>query len=282
MKFSYLFISIVLLFHSCESWKGKITSKDDDRIPVARVGTHYLYDVDLKGIVSEESLEEDSVIAIQNYIESWVKQKLMLDMAINQLQDDSKDIEKRLADYRESLFTYKYEQEYLKQNLDTIVSENEIESYYSEFEENFKLAEHLAKYFSVTVKDDYPKQDSIRYWLSNIDNEYFQLEKYCVETSAECWLQEEEWLAYSEMQHKIPGLNVQMLAKGRVSLHVLDDTKSYILLLDFLPKNQVAPLEYKRDEIEKILINKKRIELIKQLNDEVYEDGLRANKFEIY
>lgn len=268
---------------ACDLWKDRmVTTSEDDRIPVARVGDHLLYENDLKGLVSEESSSEDSIIVTQNYIESWVKEKLMVDLAEEQLREESQDIEDRLVKYRESLYTYKYEQEYLNQNLDTTVQDTEIAAYFEAQKGSFILSDHIGKFISVTIEDDYPKQDSILFWLENIDNQFYFLQKYCVETSADCWLQENVWKSYNEIGQIIEGINLNQLVQGRVSVQTIGDKKSYILLLEFIPKNQFAPIEYKRDEIIKILINKKRIALIKKLNDEVYQDAVRNGKFEIY
>ena len=255
---------------------------DDKRIPVARVGDNYLYETDLRGLVKTGRTIDDSIVVVQNYIESWVKEKLMVDLAEVQMKEESQDIEDRLIKYRESLYTYKYEQEYLNQYLDTVIRDTEIREYYEQHNGNFVLTEHVGRFISVTIQNDYPKQDSLRYWLDNIDNQFYYLQKYCVETSADCWLQEDIWKSYSEIGQIIDRVNLNELMKGRVSVQTVGATKSYILLLDFVPKNQSAPIEYKRDEIIKILINKKRIALIKKLNDDVYNDAVRNGKFEIY
>ena len=80
----------------------------------------------------------------------------------------------------------------------------------------------------------------------------------------------------------MPGINLNELVENRVSIQSVGEKKNYILLLDFVPKNQTAPLDYKKEEIIKILINKKRIALIKKLNDDVYQDAVQNGKFEIY
>ena len=51
---------------------------------------------------------------------------------------------------------------------------------------------------------------------------------------------------------------------------------------DVRGQNDYAPLEYVNKSIKQIVINKRKLELIKQLEYEITKDAIKNKKFEIY
>jgi hypothetical protein len=47
-------------------------------------------------------------------------------------------------------------------------------------------------------------------------------------------------------------------------------------------QNNYAPLEYVSSSIEQIVINKRKLELIKQLEKDITKDAIKNKQFEIY
>jgi hypothetical protein len=47
-------------------------------------------------------------------------------------------------------------------------------------------------------------------------------------------------------------------------------------------EGQVAPLELVKDDIRSVIINKRKITFIEDLENSVYKDGRAKNKVEIY
>ena len=81
-------------------------------------------------------------------------------------------------------------------------------------------------------------------------------------------------------------MNVQdkaVFLKNNSFVETSDETYYYFIrILDYKISNQVAPLEYISDDIESILINKKKIELRLELEEEVYKVAKENNEFEVY
>ena len=75
----------------------------------------------------------------KDFIEKWVRNQLLLNKAEINLTDEEKNVEQQIENYRSSLLIYAYEQSYLRQNLDTVVTDKEIEDYYKENQSNFIL-----------------------------------------------------------------------------------------------------------------------------------------------
>ena len=123
--------ALSMLITSCRYF----SSKNDNR-ELARVHDHYLYKADIEGVIPKNTNSEDSLQMATNFIANWVKQQLILKKAELNLGPEKKNVEKQLEEYKSSLIIYLYEEELVKQKLDTNVSESEIEKYYEENKNN--------------------------------------------------------------------------------------------------------------------------------------------------
>ena len=97
---------------------------------IARVGKHRLHRSELEKFIPSGVSPEDSTGLAQRYIKAWAEELIMLDMAEKQLSVKEKDLTEELEQYRRSLLTYRYQQKYINQRLDTLVTDDEIEAYY--------------------------------------------------------------------------------------------------------------------------------------------------------
>ena len=87
----------------------------------------------------------DSASVVKDFIEKWIRNQLLLNKAEINLTEGEKDVQAQIENYRSSLLIYAYQQSYLRQELDTLVGDQEIENYYKENQSNFVLGEPLMK-----------------------------------------------------------------------------------------------------------------------------------------
>ena len=97
---------------------------------VARVGEHRLHRSQLESYIPAGVSSEDSVGLAQQYIRAWAEDLLRLDMADEQLSKEEKDVSEELESYRRSLLKYRYEQLYINQRLDTLITTEEVNAFY--------------------------------------------------------------------------------------------------------------------------------------------------------
>jgi hypothetical protein len=127
-------VGILLVLGSCNS-----SLTNDNGNELARVGDEYLYESDVVGLVPENTSTHDSIMMVRNYIDNWVRTRLMIEQAKKNLVIQKLNLDKQLEKYRNSLIIYHYETELLQQKLDTLVVEDEIEKYYNEHLADFEL-----------------------------------------------------------------------------------------------------------------------------------------------
>jgi hypothetical protein len=72
-----IYIVIFLLIVSCE-YMPTIKEKISETPPIARVNDIFLFKEDVQDLFKSNVSEQDSILIIKNYIDSWAKQQLLL------------------------------------------------------------------------------------------------------------------------------------------------------------------------------------------------------------
>jgi hypothetical protein len=55
-----------------------------------------------------------------------------------------------------------------------------------------------------------------------------------------------------------------------------------IKFIDYKIKDDVSPIDFEYNHIRNIIINKRKMHLAKKLRDDIYENAILNNEFEIY
>ena len=124
MRHIVIGLMLVLAFISCQN-----NSKGNDDRVVASVYDRNLYQSDLQDVLYEGISFNDSLVRTKAFIDKWIRRQLLIHQAENNIDKSELDFSRQIEDYRNSLIIYKYESMLIEQNLDTIISEEEIEKY---------------------------------------------------------------------------------------------------------------------------------------------------------
>ena len=261
-------------------------NSNNQESPVARVFEQYLYPSDLDDAIPEGSSPRDSTILAKRYIDTWIREQLMVNRAEQSLTEEQKDFEKQIAEYHRSLLIYTYREKLSHQKLDTVVTDEEIEAYYHENLNNFLLGKDVIKGTFVKVGLAAPRLNELRNWSrSNREEDLDQLEKYCISYAEKFSDFNNTWVYFSSI---IPQLPVTISQPSRYlrynrNIEATDSLYRYFLhVSDHLPEGEMAPLEMVAEDIASIILNKRKIEFFLDLEQRVYNDGVTRNQFEIY
>ena len=267
---------------SCDFFK-----QTDDRIPIARVNESYLYEEDIEGLVAEGTSVEDSTLVVNGFINRWATQLLLVEGSERNLPKDKQDQFERLVNqYKKDLFTKAYLDALVKKNIDTIVSADEIAKMYADNQETFKLNEELIKFRYIKIPQNAIDKDDIEKRFKRFDAEDKKiLDSISVQFKSYS-LNDSIWIKVSQVAEKIPVINSENkkeLLKKSNFLQLKDSLDLYLMQInDVLLQNDYAPLEYVKPTINQIVINKRKLELIKQLEKDITKDAIKNNQFEIY
>ena len=281
LKRSFLYLFILVVLPSCDKM-GKSTQEK----PVARVEGTYFYPSDLERLIpSGVSIDDSSRIA-RRLIEEWVREKLLLSRAEQYLSPEQKDVGKQLEEYRSSLLTFKYKQTLLSQNLDTVVSEQELQSFYDQNSSNYILDNDVVKVNYIKLPITAPDISNVRRWYrSDQPEDLDNLEKYCISHASNYMINGENWLRFSNLAEGIPVRvdNPTTFLNYNKNIEVSDSLFYYFVhIIDRVQEGHIAPLELVKNDIRSVIINKRKIAFIEDLENTVYNDGRTKNKVEIY
>jgi len=279
----FVLASVSFLFTSCSNSKS---ANDSDRKAVARVYDQYLYADDLKGIVGPGTGEDDSIKIIGNYITNWTKEALILHKAESNLNEEQKNVEKELRAYRQSLLLYAYEKELVRQKLDTVVSEAEIADYYEKNQTNFQLKDNIIKVLYVKVKKNAPQLAKLKtLYRSDTPKDREALKSYCHEFAENFYLDDNSWLLFDDLLKEIPieTYNKELFLKNNRFVEVTDSLHDYFVnIKGFKIKNSISPLAFEKENIRNILINKRKLQLITAMKEDVYKEAQEKRDVEVY
>jgi hypothetical protein len=258
-----------------------------DRIPVAEVGKVILYYDEIPQLIQHGINDADSLAIIQNYINKWAKRRLLLLKAEENLSAELKTvIEQQIEETRTNLVIYQYQQQMILEKMDTVLSEAELENYYKANEKSFILNSDIVKALFIKLPVETPGINKIRALArSNNQNDLQQLETYCYQFAEKFDDFNENWVPMDrlsvELQQDIE--NKETFLKNNTFFETSDSLSVYLISIrDYRLRSDIAPYEYVKNDIKRIIWNTRRIEFIQSLENGIYNDALKKNSFKIY
>src|SRR5690606_1241946 len=269
---------IALMCFSCEWIKRGRSMDEEGRTPVARVNNTFLYKDELAGIISNGTSKEDSVSRIQSYVNSWIRKQLLIQEATRKIDINEAAVERKILDYRYSIIAYEYQNSYINENLDTVVSDQSIESYYNDNIDNFVLKQNIVKAIYMKVPKSAPRTQRIKELIfSEKEDDRNELKSYCLSFSSAYNLADTSWIAFDELVRNSPMIEIPNkieFLKSNPYHESADANYLYFLkVAEYRISDNVSPLEFVRDEIRNIILNKRKVDLAKRLEDDVYREA---------
>ncbi len=289
LKSLFIWMSLVSLVASCDliRMKKNNASSDQERKAVARVNEAYLYADELKGIVPASASREDSATRVGSYINSWIRKQLLLNEAAKNIDIDEAEVERKVLDYRYSLIGYEFQNYYIKKNLNDSISPAEIEAYYKAHLDNFVLKQNIIQGTYIKVAKTAPRIQRIKELMySSKPTDQNELKSYCLRFSEAYQLPDSTWIEFDKLTANSPLAEIpnkiQFLYNYRF-YETSDTGYLYFLKIDaYKISDNVSPLEFVQDDIKNIILNKRKVELAKKLEDEVYENAAKRKDFEVF
>lgn len=288
MTIRFLWISVFLtsiLSSACNLFQKKI--EKSEKI-LAKVGDEILTIESLQYLFESNNKMADSAVVVKNYIDDWVRKKLLYQTALKYLPQKNIDIEKQLQDYKESLFIYYYEDELIQQKLDTFINQETLDSFYLMYKNNFALDVDVFQLNYIKLPLESQKIDSVIKWIKDTPNQATKsaLLSYCNTYATDFYFEDNLWVSDLDLKKKfsLTG-DISTIIKTNKPLvyNTNDDNFQYIIkILEFKKKNEIAPLSYIKDELTFSIINHRKKNILNQAYQSIFQDAIENNTFEIY
>ena len=275
------YLVIFLLFFSCDNYFNNTSNVD-----LARVNDDYLSQSDVKDVLDTSSNSNDSTIIINNYINNWATNKLLINRAlINLPEENQNNIQELVDNYKYEILINSYIDALIEKNMNLEVSKFELDSLYVRYKETFKLNEELFKIRFIYLSKVNPDINLFKSKLKRFNNDdlkyldslSFQFNRYSFNDSI--------WRNKNEVFYQLPDLkkvNNYMLKKSNF-IEIKDSLGLYLInIKDVLKSNQYAPLDYVSETLKRMIINSRKLKFIDQLRKDITTDAIKNKRFEIY
>ena len=277
-----LVIGFSLLLSSCNFFTPESKPK-----AIARVNDHYLFREDIKDLVAAGTPKEDSLVIVRSFIDRWASQKLLIKVAEVNLNSTKKsEFDALIKQYKVDLYTKAYLEEIVKRSVDTVISDLDLKAYYKENKENFKTNGVLVRLRYINLKKDNPKYETIKskfFDFRKSDKKFW--DTYALQLNSFA-LNDSVWVELSQIYGKLPFINPDnrdhYIVAGK-TIQREDAGNIYLVKIsNVIDKNQIGPFEYLKPTLREVILNKRKLELIKKFEKEITDDAIKDKKYEIY
>ena len=256
------------------------------KVPIARVNDTYLYQKDLQALISENTTKQDSVSIVANYIQRWATQQLLIDQAnINLPQQQIEDYQGMVAEYRNDLFAEAYKGAIVSKLLDSMITQEEYDLFYQQNKANFTLREEIFKLRYIHLDASFPTISETKKKLRRFNTEdIVALQGSSLEYKGANF-NDSVWVKKETLLRQLPVIRTKesKVLKKAIFSQLEDSLGVYLLKIkDVLSPNQTAPLQYIKPIIKEIILNKRTLELIKELEKDITKDAVKNKNFEVY
>ncbi len=275
MKYILAFISFIF-FIACT--QEQVVNNED--ILLAKISDKKLYLTEIESLIPENSNKEDSSNVIRAYAENWARETVILLEAEKSVAQDI-DLDKLVKNYRESLLRHNFEKEHIEENLESKVTDVQIETYYNENKDHFIVTDPLVKCW--VSKIDGTKKGLDKFYTDWKKGKKDKVKSFC-DANAEFCILTDSWQYLSEIKMYFPEkLLSKITLKSKSTFNGNQDGYEYFFYLkDIIEAGEVAPLEKVKDSIRKLILHQRKTALLDKYKEDLYEKNLKNKSVEFY
>lgn len=274
---------IFFLFAGIFCWQcGKSDApKEGDKL-LATVYNKNLYLSELKGIVPEGVTKEDSVLIVSAYTQRWAREQLLMYEAERNIPKDL-DIDELVRSYRASLVRYNFEEKIIAEKLDSTISEAELKAYYENNKDQFQLENTILKCLLLKLPLQAPQTEINKLWYSRNPADEGKLKVFSKQWAALALLDREKWHKLEDIAALLPKgtLNADNIGSRREGTLSDGDYRYYYRVLEVAQGKTTAPFDYVKEQASKVILHKRKQELLEKWKEDLYQAELRRENVKI-
>ena len=280
-KNSLFLIIILLIFVNCEYFSTT------PKLAIARVQDKYLFFNEIKDKIPINLSKEDSIVLVRNKIINWAKKHILNEKALINLNiEEQNKLLNLVESYKSDLFSHSYQEKMVKSSMDTLISDYDVENYYNLNKSNFKLNQDLVKARFMKIKSNNYNINDVRnrFKRFNLEDVVF-LDSISLQFSSFSF-NDSVWINKDLFFSKLPDIKTYVknnIVKKALFYQLEDSLELYLIKINkSIFRNDVSPLDYIRPTLKQILLNKKKLEFVRNFEKDLIDDAIQNKELEIY
>ena len=280
-KNSLFLIIILLIFVNCEYFSTT------PKLAIARVQDKYLFFNEIKDKIPINLSKEDSIVLVRNKIINWAKKHILNEKALINLNiEEQNNLLNLVESYKSDLFSHSYQEKMVKSSMDTLISDYDVENYYNLNKSNFKLNQDLVKARFMKIKSNNYNINDVRNRFKRFNQEdVVFLDSISLQFSSFSF-NDSVWINKDLFFSKLPDIKTYVknnIVKKALFYQLEDSLELYLIKINkSIFRNDVSPLDYIRPTLKQILLNKKKLEFVRNFEKDLIDDAIQNKELEIY
>lgn len=244
-----------------------------------------LYINDISELITDDLDAQDSIRQAQSIINQWLRTQIKLNQAEKFFSPETPEIQKQIEEYKNSLIIYQYEQLLIAQKLDTSIAKADIKEYYEQYMNEFRLQGTVVKAIYAVIPNNSHKIYQFRNWLKNYKPENkVDIDEYCNEFAEVYDDFSNNWVKWDHLkqgiQHEIKNES-RFLKNTGFDEWRKNEKVFFFKIIETKLNGDIAPLSMVKKDIRSILLNKRKINLLKEIEESAYQDAINSNQIKI-
>lgn len=252
---------------------------------VAQVYQYKLYASEVRQGMPVGLSQEDSLTLVRDFIDTWVKEKLVLHEAEKRLSPREKNFDKEMMDYRNSLLINRYyDKLWMRDTANNKITEQEISDFVRSFDSRYTVDKEI-------VRVNYVKLPANSAVLASVKEILFDESRRVEEKEAlvtmlgdtiEYLLDDDAWLYLDDLQNEV-AFEIdadKVTGKGeKIRIEkVVGDQTVLLVILDYRSQRSVNETKEERAAAGMLISNQRKTQFVNQYVQDLYDKAVKEGK----
>ena len=267
MKKLVLLLAVLLCLTSCKKSKDPV---------VAQVYYHKLYLSEICENMPTGLSVEDSLALVNDFIDSWIKEQLVIHDAEKHLSVREKNFDRQLEEYRNHLLVNAYYDKLLSDTSVFKISESEMKSYVKSFGKQYTVDKEIVKVNYVKLSKGSKLVGPVKSILFDENRRETEKETLVAMLGDSIeYLVEDTWLYLEDLQNDVsfdfdPSISSQKYVEKQVG-----DNYYLLVILDYKSQRSVSETEEEQAAARMMLLNQRKKQFIDDYVNKLYEKAMK-------
>ncbi len=245
-----------------------------------------LYKTDVENIVPAGLKAIDSTRFIEKFVKKWTQTQCLVHKAEDKLDKSKDDFEFEINQYYNELLVHLFNEKHSLKNVPTEVSKTDVLTFYNKHKDAFPSMNTFLKVDYVVLDRKSKLQRNLyKYLTSGTKRDSLKFVNVCARKKITINNLHDSWITLDHFKQVIPIeiSDPSKYFKSRKYTKLYYQDKVYLIrFFDVVIKGGVAPLEFSKDKISRILYNKRKSEFINEFEQKIYKEGIKNKNIIIY